>query len=155
MRLHHILAHHCQHKIIIKYFKNILIVFSVLFFSFFNTNIVFADKVIDKFNSGLNVTAYETGHVDGNGATVGMFANKKLPEVIGSTIGILLSLLGVFFLILMIYAGYTWMIARGSATETEKAKNTIINAVIGLVIVTAAYAITNYIAPIIIGIYAT
>ena len=50
--------------------------------------------------------------------------------------------MGVVFLILMIYGGYLWMLARGNEQEVEKAKNIIQNALIGLVIVLAAYAIT-------------
>jgi len=46
----------------------------------------------------------------------------------------------------MIYAGYLWMLARGNEQEVEKAKNIIIYAVIGLVVVLSAYAITRLMA---------
>ncbi len=68
-----------------------------------------------------------------------------LPQLIGNYIQIFLSLLGVIFLILMLYGGFKWMKARGNATEVEKAKEVIIDAVIGLVIVAASYAITAFI----------
>jgi len=45
----------------------------------------------------------------------------------------------------MVYAGYIWMIARGDEAKVEKAKDTIVNCIIGVVIVVGAYAITSFI----------
>jgi hypothetical protein len=45
----------------------------------------------------------------------------------------------------MIYAGITWMIARGNEQKVAQAKDMIINSVIGIIIVFAAYAITSFI----------
>lgn len=57
----------------------------------------------------------------------------------------LLSLVGVIFLVLMIYGGFLWMTAGGNPGQVDKAKNILITAVIGTVIIAAAYAITNFI----------
>jgi len=65
-----------------------------------------------------------------------------IEQRISSIIAIFLSLLGVIFFILMIYGGYNWMTAAGDEKKVEKAKDTIRNALIGLVIVIAAYAIS-------------
>lgn len=68
---------------------------------------------------------------------------KNTPEsVIASIIQTALSFLGVIFLILMIYGGYLWMTARGNEEQSGKAKNTIVAAIIGIVIVLSAYAIS-------------
>lgn len=64
---------------------------------------------------------------------------------VGSIIGIVLSFIGVLFLILMLYAGILWMTASGNDEKVKKAKDLIINAIIGLIIVSAAYAITAFI----------
>jgi TRAP-type C4-dicarboxylate transport system permease small subunit len=53
-------------------------------------------------------------------------------------------LVGVIFLILMVYGGYIWMIARGNDELISKAKDTIRSAIIGIIIVVGAYAITSY-----------
>lgn len=66
-------------------------------------------------------------------------------SIVGTVITVVLSLMGTLFLILAIYAGYNWMMARGNEEMVEKAKNTLINAVIGLVIVLSAYAISYFI----------
>ena len=66
---------------------------------------------------------------------------------IGFLIQAVLSMLGVAFLVLMAYAGYTWLMARGEEAEVEKAQKIIMAAVIGMVIVVAAYSITTFVVP--------
>lgn len=56
-----------------------------------------------------------------------------------------LSLLGTIFLILMVYAGILWMTAQGNDDKVSKAKDIIQAAIIGLVVVMSAYAITSFI----------
>jgi len=56
-------------------------------------------------------------------------------------ISILLSLLGLAFLILIIYAGFKWMLARGEEEEIEEAKDTIKHGIIGLAIILLSYSI--------------
>ncbi|MCK5320347.1 hypothetical protein KAJ61_03085, partial [Candidatus Parcubacteria bacterium] len=93
--------------------------------------------------TGLN-TAADEGYGAGTSAgTAGIMTS--LPGAIGKVIGVILSLVGVVFLILMIYGGFIWMLARGNDQEVVKAKNLIQSAIIGLIIVLAAYAITAYI----------
>lgn len=58
---------------------------------------------------------------------------------------ILLSLLGTIFLALIVMSGYWLLTARGQEEKVEKAQKTIRGAVIGLIIVLAAYAITIFI----------
>ena len=56
--------------------------------------------------------------------------------------------MGIIFLLLIIYAGYTWMVGgrEGNEKEIAKAKAILSAATIGLIIVMAAYAITYFIA---------
>ena len=56
-----------------------------------------------------------------------------------------LSLLGVIFILLMIIAGYNWMTAAGDEQKVTKAKDTIRRAIIGLIILISAYAITYFV----------
>jgi hypothetical protein len=56
-----------------------------------------------------------------------------------------LGFLGIIFLILIITGGYQWMTAGGNEETIAKAKKRIINATIGIVIVLAAYVITDFI----------
>jgi len=69
----------------------------------------------------------------------------KVEPIIGDVIKAFLGILGIIFLILMIYAGYSWMTAHGDEQKVTKAKETITAAIIGLVIVIGAYAITFFV----------
>ncbi len=61
-------------------------------------------------------------------------------EIIKAALGIL----GLIFFVLLIYAGITWMTARGDEDAVTKARETIFAAVIGLSVVLASYAITSF-----------
>lgn len=61
-------------------------------------------------------------------------------EIVQAALGIL----GLIFFVLVIYAGITWMTARGDEEAVTKARETIFAAVIGLSVVLASYAITNF-----------
>ncbi len=88
-------------------------------------------------NAGQNLNAI--------GQKAGANTNTNLPTIIGGIINAALTLVGLIFLILMVYAGYLWMTARGEADQIDKAKQIIIAAVIGIVIVVSAYAITTFV----------
>jgi hypothetical protein len=88
--------------------------------------------------SGLKKTADGTGH-----ANLKIFGgNANLVETIGRFIEILLSFVGVIFLILTIYGGFKWMTARGNEQEVTKAQDLLKNAAVGLAIVLLAYGLT-------------
>jgi len=70
---------------------------------------------------------------------------KGLLPMIGTIIRLLLTLLGVVVLILIIYAGFMWMTAGGNTEEVDKAKKWLTNAIIGLAIILAAYAISGFV----------
>lgn len=87
--------------------------------------------------SGLKKTGSETGHMDTAASGIG------LEWTITYIINIALSLVGIIFLILMFYSGYLWMTAKDDNKAIEKAKENIKTALIGLIIVLGAYAITK------------
>lgn len=70
---------------------------------------------------------------------------------IAKIIGIALSLVGVIFLMLMVYGGYIWMMAKGDEAEAKKAQGIITMAIIGIIVVVAAYAATKFIVDRLIG----
>jgi hypothetical protein len=69
----------------------------------------------------------------------------SLASIAGGIIQIFLSVLGIVFIALLIYGGYLWMNARGNMEQVTKAQDLIKDAVIGIVIVAAAYAITYFV----------
>jgi hypothetical protein len=112
----------------------------LLFFSFIvNNSLVLAQSYNFNEKSGLSSTAAEAGYeVDGEGA-------KSIEGYISQVITIVLSVLGVIFLALMIYGGILWMTAAGNEEKVKKAKELITEAIIGLAIVLAAYAISYFV----------
>ena len=70
-----------------------------------------------------------------------------LTVVVGNVIKTVLSLVGIIFLVLTVYAGYLWMTARGEDEQVTKSKNIMGRAVIGLIILMAAYSITRFVVP--------
>ncbi len=72
-------------------------------------------------------------------------STAALTQLIGSFIQIFLSLLGVIFIVLAFYAGYLWMTASGNGEQVDKAQGILKNAIIGLIIVVSAYAITYFV----------
>lgn len=70
---------------------------------------------------------------------------NTLPAVIGKLVAYGLSAIGLVFFFLVIYAGFLWMTAMGNTEKTESAKHILEAAIIGLVIVLGAYAITSFV----------
>lgn len=74
-----------------------------------------------------------------------------LSRTVGGIIRGVLSVIGVLFLVLTIYAGVIWMTASGNEESISKAKKIITSSLVGLVIVVAAYGITALVFNFIIG----
>lgn len=72
-------------------------------------------------------------------------AAGNLAVIIRYAVSAFLGLLGIIFLVLILYAGFNWMTAGGSEEKVTTAKQTLIRATIGLIIIVAAYGITYFI----------
>lgn len=96
------------------------------------------------FAEGLGATINKTLI---NTANTGGYNLKKgdLATVIGGVILGIITILGVVFLTLIVYAGFKWMLAHGEENKITEARNLIVHSIIGLIIVLAAYAISYFI----------
>ena len=72
-------------------------------------------------------------------------SSSGIANIIQTVISAFLGLLGIIFLVLIIYAGFEWMTAQGEEEKVTKAKDTLTRAVIGLIIIIAAYSITYFV----------
>jgi len=117
-------------------------VLSTLFLNFLLASSVLADNIP---LNGLKKLQPETGFRPESN-------NYALGAIIGSFVNIFLSVLGIIFVILMLYAGYTWMMAQDEEKKVTNAKDTIRRAIIGLIITVSVYAIWNIIADRILSI---
>ncbi len=59
-------------------------------------------------------------------------------------INVVLTILGLLVVVLIIFAGFQWMIAGGSEEKVTKAKSILKNAVIGLIIIMMAWSVTYW-----------
>lgn len=95
---------------------------------------VSAKKTIGDAGTNLGTVAAKSG-----------VEKAEVTTVAGTIIQAALGLTGLIFLILMVYAGFLWMTARGEEDQVAKAKKIITAAVLGLIVIIAAYAITSII----------
>src|SRR3989338_3895074 len=65
--------------------------------------------------------------------------------IIGRLIRSMLVLVGVVLVVLILYGGALWMMAGGAADKITKARAVIVNAIVGLLIVFASFAITQFV----------
>lgn len=113
---------------------SLLLAVSILFFAF-HTVPVHAQKIADTALENLKTNVLpRTGVKD-----------ISYSVLIADVITTALSVTGVGFLILMVYAGIRWMTAEGDQEKVNTARRTIISASIGLAIIVGSYAITNLI----------
>ena len=92
------------------------------------------------------VTAGIQSGLQGAGKASGYTTGQTdLPTIVGRLINAALSLLGVILLAYILYGGFLWMTAGGEEKGVLAAKSYIKNAVIGLVIIVSAYAISTFV----------
>jgi uncharacterized protein YggT (Ycf19 family) len=70
---------------------------------------------------------------------------NNIPALIGNILGVALSFVGILFFILMLVGGIMWMTAHGNSSQTKKALDTIVAAIVGMVIVMGSYALTRFV----------
>ena len=79
------------------------------------------------------------------GATPDLLQKGNIYQVTGQVVQGVLGFIGVLFIVMIIYGGFVWMTAGGDSGKVQKAKDTIIKATIGIVIILSSYIIVFYI----------
>lgn len=86
-----------------------------------------------------------------NGSTVGSGADcvnnnaKTLPQVVSSILNILSWVVGAVSIIMVIYGGFRYVTSGGGQDGVKAGKDTLLYAVIGLVIVALSQVIVNFV----------
>ncbi len=96
-----------------------------------------APQGLQKISAGAKAAAGGAGLVSAGG--------NDLMTLIGQLIGAVMGLVGVLLFGYMVYGGFKWMTAAGDAKAVTDAQAIIRNAIIGLVIIVAAYSISSYV----------
>jgi hypothetical protein len=81
-----------------------------------------------------------------NGVTAaGGSGQKSLQVRVADIINVLLFIIGAVSVIMIILGGLKYVLSNGDSSQITSAKNTILYAVIGLVVALLAYAIVNFV----------
>lgn len=79
------------------------------------------------------------------GQSAGLGQPKPLTQIVGQIINVVLGFLGIVLLGYLLFAGFKWMTAGGDEKAVGEAKGMIKNAIIGLIVIVAAFAISTFV----------
>lgn len=119
-----------------------------LFISLFLMSFVSNFKIADQANAGWWETVSEGGLndiapvYDQTGAPS---ADDDIRIIAARLIRVVLGLLGIIALVIIIAAGFRWMTANGDEEKVTESRKQLTNAVIGLIIILASFAIATFI----------
>ena len=114
----------------------LLIVFSIGFAALTPAIVQAAPK--DKVQDGLTAAGGSSADSDtGSGGT--------FRKTIQNIINILLFIIGIIAVIVIVIAGIQYATSGGNADQASKAKNTIIYAIVGIIVAVMAYAIVGFV----------
>ncbi len=78
--------------------------------------------------------------VDSNGKSL-----NEVTYTLRNVVNLLLYVAGIIAVVIIVIAGFRFVTSNGDAAQVSKAKNTIIYALVGLVVAVMSYAIVNFI----------
>ena len=90
------------------------------------------------------IVNFIAGSITNKSAEFGL-PSGTVTEITASVLGMVYVVTGITALITIIIGGYMYTISGGSPGETEKAKNTILYSVIGLIVIIMAFAVTQFV----------
>lgn len=123
--------------------RKIILIISILF-SIILSPIAFAEGGTNGTN-GSGGTFNACKHVVSGKTAVCSGDSKNATNIAKNIISILLWVVGIAAVIVIIYAGITFVTAAGNPSAITRAKTMIIYAVIGLAVAILSYAIVNFV----------
>lgn len=104
------------------------------------TPVIAGQSIFDAMSGGVR-TAIDNAY--GGGESVTISQSSFLGGLL-MVLNILLTFIGIAFFVLLLYAGYLWMTARGNDEILTKAKKITREVIIGLIIILLARIITEF-----------
>jgi len=121
-----------------KIFSILFLAFSFVVFGF--SNVCFADCIPSPDNNNCNYGLDNAGLKAGT-----LFGQADIPTVIANVIQIIMGLSATVMLVVILYAGFSYLISRGDSTKTKKSLDLIKSAAIGIIIIVTAYSLSQFI----------
>ncbi len=116
-------------------------IFSFLFLLFLLPTLALAQGA-PSVSAGIHAASNGTGLTD---FCDGSVFQRCVVKIVGGVVNISLSIVGVLLLGYMMYAGFLWMTSGGEKEGAETALKMIRQAVIGIVIIAASFAISSFV----------
>ena len=91
-------------------------------------------------NSLFSITAHASSTVDIGHEVKGFFGFTCIGNFVSNIIGFAILIAAILVLVYFVWGGIQWITAGGDKGKTEEARNRLTNAVIGLAIVAASWA---------------
>jgi cytochrome bd-type quinol oxidase subunit 2 len=117
----------------------LVFVFALLLSFFFVANFCFAAFL------NTNTQDLIQGHANVSAVNGGYETSGDIYALSQTIINGFLALVGVILLAYLLSAGYKWMTAHGEEEKVTEAKDTIKRAIVGVIIIVAAYAISVFV----------
>lgn len=106
------------------------------------------DEIQSNLCKGSDLSVSGTGNCSADAST----ANERIDSILKTVINILSLVVGVVAVIMIIIGGLRYITSGGESSNVSTAKNTIIYAIVGLVIVALAQFIVHFVLGKVTGI---
>lgn len=97
--------------------------------------------------SALSLMDVINGDYRGEGQPTELFDGSA--AIIPRVINLMLFIVGVLAVIMLIWGGIRYVISGGDATKVKDAKNTILYAIVGLIVAILGYAVVNWVISVV------
>ncbi len=102
-------------------------------------------ETIQKQAAGEDSNSLFSGTLKSEIGGLNRFKGKNLPQVIGTMVKTAMGVMGTLALVIFIYGGITWMLARGNADKQREGFDTLVWGSLGIAVMLASYALVNYV----------
>ena len=86
-----------------------------------------------------------------NAAGANMDQGAEVDGIVGNVVNVFLYIVGAVAVIMVIFGGFQYMTSAGDPSKASKGRNTVVYAIVGLLLAVFAYAIINYVLDEIAG----
>lgn len=97
------------------------------------------------FDKGLSDGAQSAQGKDQQGDAASLFGEGGQGGIFRTITNVLLFLIGAISVIMLIIGGIRYVVSGGDSTAVQNAKNTILYAIVGVVVAILAYAVVNFV----------